>query len=249
MRHPNPQKSLSIQTLAFRTAMPAERFRQLIDGAVAVDPLLNESFIVRDDPSIFRLHGMRQHGDVLLTHCKFAAPIGTRLSLRFREGDRPLVDRLVAALGTEATADKPAGTGSFFPFEDLTVGHCLLAGSGSRSGIKGVDILPAAIESGLDCLWDDLPEVTEELRLIGSMISVLVEGPEIGGPRYQRASQLMQTYEPIRTVWRRGRRLPLIHQAHLPSEDGTNVLRIHFARDQRDGAMVIGWVDDYPMVP
>jgi hypothetical protein len=35
----------------------------------------------------------------------------------------------------------------------------------------------------------------------------------------------------------------------LPSEDGTNVLRIHFARDMRDGAMVIGWIDDYPMTP
>ena len=249
MPKPNSPKSFSIQTLAFRTTMPATRFRQLIEGAIAADRLLNESFIVGEDPSIFRLQGMHQHGDVLLSHCKFAAPVGTRLSLRFRQGDRALVDRLVAALGDEATADQPAGKGSFFPFEDLTVGHCLLAGAAPRSGLKGLDILPSAIESGLDFLWDDLPEITEELRLISDLTAVIVEGPGAGDERYQRAAQLMQTYEPIRTVWRQGRRLPLIHQAHLPSEDGTNVLRIHFAHDMRDGAMVIGWIDDYPMTP
>jgi len=249
MPKPNYHKLLTIQTLAFRTTMSAARFRQLIEGAVATEPLLNESFIVGEDPSIFRLHGMNQHGDMLLSHCKFASPIGTRLSLRFREGDRPLVDRLVAALGDEATADKPAGKGSFFPFEDLTVGHCLLAGAAPRSGLKGLDILPSAVESGLELLWDDLPEITEELRLIGELTAVLVEGHGGGDERYRRAAQLVQTYEPAQTVWRQGRRLPLIHQAHLPSEDGTNVLRIHFTRDMRDGAMVIGWIDDYPMTP
>ena len=249
MPKPNSYKSLTIQTLAFRTTMPAAKFRQLIEGAVASERLLNESFIVGDDPSIFRLHGMSQHGDVLLSHCKFAAPVGIRLSLRFREGDRPLVERLVAALGDEATADQPAGKGSFFPFEDLTVGHCLLAGVSPRSGLKGLDILPSAIESGLDLLWDDLPEVTEELRLVGDLTAVIVEGPAADQSRYERAAQLMHTYAPVRTVWRQGRRLPLVHQAHLPSEDGTNVLRIHFAQDMSDGAMVIGWIDDYPMTP
>ncbi len=34
-----------------------------------------------------------------------------------------------------------------------------------------------------------------------------------------------------------------------PSEEGTNVLRIHFARDRRDGAAVIGWTDEYDMCP
>ena len=249
MPKPNSAKSLTIQTLAFRTTMPAGKFRQLIEAAVATDSLLNESFIVGEDPSIFRMQGMNQFGDVLLSHCRFAAPVGTRLSLRFREGDRPLVERLVAALGDGATADQPAGKGSFFPFEDLTVGHCLQAGAAPRSGLKGLDILPSAIESGLDFLWDDLPEITEELRLISELTSVLVEGPGADQSRYERAAQLMQTYEPVRTVWRQGRRLPLIHQAHLPSEDGTNVLRIHFTRDMRDGAMVIGWIDDYPMTP
>jgi hypothetical protein len=249
MPKPNYHKFLTIQTLAFCTTMSAARFRQLIEDAVATNPLLNESFIAGEDPSIFRLHGMNQHGYVLLSHCKFASPIGTRLSLRFREGDRPLVDRLVAALGDEAMADKPAGKGSFFPFEDLTVGHCLLASAAPRSGFKGLDILPSAVESGLDLLWDDLPEITEELRLIGNLTAVLVEGPGADQSRYKRAAQLMHTYEPVRTVWRQGSRLRLIHQAHLPSEDGTNVLRIHFTRDMCDGAMVIGWIDDYAMTP
>jgi hypothetical protein len=121
MPKPNSTKSFSIQTLAFRTTMPAVRFRQLIEGAVASDRLLNESFIVGDDPSIFRLHGMNQFGDVLLSHCKFAAPVGTRLSLRFREGDRPLVDRLVAALGDEVTSDQPAGKGAEYGVRPLLI--------------------------------------------------------------------------------------------------------------------------------
>ena len=247
MSHPKHRHELSIITLAFRSTMRAATLRHLIEETILKEPLLNESYATGVDPSFFRVQGMSQHGDILISHCKFADPVGIRIAIRHRKGDQPLVDRLVAALGVDVEPVRPAGKGSGYPFEDRTVGHCMLDFSRLR-GVRGVVVMPSAVESGLDCLWDDEKEVLGELRLIGTLAEVLVEGPD-HQPKYRRAAQLMQKYEPVMTVYRDGRRLPLVHQAHLPSEDGTNVLRIHFARDRRDGAAVIGWVDEYDMCP
>ena len=248
MQKSKTRDPLNIVTLAFRSTMRAPTLRNLIEEALLKDPVLNECFITGVDPSLFRIQGMNQHGDIQVSHCKFADPVGIRISIRHRLGDQALADRLVAALGLDVEPVKPAGKGSGYPFEDRSVGHALLDVSRLRD-VRGLVILPSAVESGLDCLWDDEKEIVEELRLIAHTYDILIQGSDAPREKHRRVVQLQQQYKPLMTVWHAGRRLPLVYQAHLPSEDGNSVLRIHFAEEPRTHAFIIGWVDEYSTHP
>lgn len=234
----------AIRTLCFRTTMRAATFRALIDNVVAKDAVLNASFIVGIDPSLFRIMGMDQVGDILMSHCKFADPVGIRLSLRYRLGDQLLMDRLVAALGVEVEPVPSNGKGSFMPFEDRSVGHMLLDLAG-KLPVGRLEILPSAVESGLDCLWDDEGEIKSELALLAKIPVLLLHGGADAAEKMDRVNQLLQKYPPVMTIRHRGRTLPLRHQMHLPSEDGQTVLRLHFARDPETSGFLVGWVDEY----
>jgi len=127
-RHMSPKKSspFTIRTVCFRTTMRAATFRALIEAAVERAAVLNDSFIVGADPSLFRIMGMAQHGDILMSHCKFADPIGIRLAFRYRHGDFAIIDRIIVALGLDIEPAPCMGKGSLMPFEDRSVGHMLL---------------------------------------------------------------------------------------------------------------------------
>lgn len=236
---------LAIRTVCFRTTMRAATFRALIEDAVAQDPVLNGSFIVGPDPSLFRVMGLDQHGDILMSHCNFTGVnLGIRLSLRYRLGDQALMDRLIAALGTEIESVPCRAKGSLLPHEDRSVGHMLLD-LAAKSAATACTILPTAVESGLDCLWDDEQEIKRELALLARIPALLSEGGPEAAENQHRVNQLLQTYAPVMSIRHRGRTLPLRHQMHLPSEDGQTVLRLHFARDPQTRGFVVGWVDEY----
>jgi len=236
---------LAIRTVCFRTTLRPATFRALIEAAVAQDPVLNGSFVVGPDPSLFRVMGMDQRGDILLAHCNFSgANLGIRLSLRYRFGDQAILDRLVAALGVDVEPVPCGVKGSLLPHEDRSVGHMLLDLAG-KSTLAPLQILPSAVESGLDCLWDDEPEIKREFALLAAIPRLLAEGGSEAAENQHRVNQLLQTYEPVMSVRLRGRTLPLNRQMHLPSEDGQTVLRIHFARDPLTRGFVVGWVDEY----
>lgn len=235
----------AIRTACFRTTMPVAKFRALIEAAVAQDPVLNGSFVVGPDPSLFRVMGMDQHGDILLSHCNFkGVNLGVRVSLRYRLGDQAVLDRLVAALGTDVEPVPCGVKGTVLPHEDRSVGHLLLELS-SRKLPGGCEILPTAIESGLDCLWDDESEIKRELALLASIPRLLSQGGPEAAEHQHRVNQLLQTYAPVMSIRHRGRTLPLRYQMHLPSEDAQTVLRIHFARDPETRGFLVGWVDEY----
>ncbi len=236
---------LAIRTVCFSTTMRAATFRALIEEAVAKDPVLNGSFIVGPDPSLFRVMGLDQHGDILMSYCNFtAASMGIRLALRYRQGDQALLDRLVAALGLDVEPVPCKGKGSLMPFEDRSVGHMLLDFA-AKPPLGSLQILPTAVESGLDCLWDDEAEIKSELSLLAAIPTLLLHGGAEAADKMDRVNQLLQTYAPVMAIRHRGRNLPLRHQMHLPSEDGQTVLRLHFARDPGTSGFLVGWVDEY----
>jgi hypothetical protein len=245
-RHMSSKKPspLTIRTVCFRTTMRAATFRALIEAAVERAAVLNDSFIVGADPSLFRIMGMAQHGDILMSHCKFADPIGIRLALRYRLGDQAVLDQLVAALGLDIEPAPCMGKGSLMPFEDRSVGHMLLDVADKLPAGR-LQVLPTAIESGLDCLWDDEKEIKSELKLLAEIPSLLLHGGVDAVEKMDRVNQLLQTYPPVMAIRYRGQTLPLRHQMHLPSEDGQTVLRLHFARDPYSSGFLIGWVDEY----
>lgn len=236
---------LAIRTVCFSTTMRPATFRALIEDAVAKDPVLNGSFVVGPDPSLFRIMGLDQHGDILMSHCDFTrVSMGIRLALRYRQGDQALLDRLVAALGLDVEPVPCKGKGSLMPFEDRSVGHMLLD-IAAKLPAGRLEVLPTAVESGLDCLWDDEAEIKSELKLLAAIPHLLAKGGEEAAEKLDRVNQLLQTYVPVMAIRHRGRTLPLKHQMHLPSEDAQTVLRIHFARDPESSGFIVGWVDEY----
>ena len=242
----SPKKSspLAIRTLCFTTPMRASSFRIIIESAILRGAAYSDSFIVGVDPSFFRIMGMDQHGDILMSHCKFADPIGIRLSFRFRQGDFAIIDRIIVALGLDIEPAPCMGKGSLMPFEDRSVGHMLLD-LADKLPTDRLKVLPTAIESGLDCLWDDEKEIKSELKLLAEIPTLLLHGGIDAVEKMDRVNQLLQTYPPVMAIRYRGQTLPLGHQMHLPSEDGQTVLRLHFARDPYSSGFIVGWVDEY----
>ena len=245
-RHMSPKKSspLTIRTLCFTTPMRATSFRIIVESAILREAAYGDSFIVGADPSLFRIMGMAQHGDILMSHCKFADPIGIRLAFRYRHGDFAIIDRIIVALGLDIEPAPCMGKGSLMPFEDRSVGHMLLDVADKLPAGR-LQVLPTAIESGLDCLWDDEKEIKSELKLLAEIPSLLLHGGVDAVEKMDRVNQLLQTYPPVMAIRYRGQTLPLRHQMHLPSEDGQTVLRLHFARDPYSSGFLIGWVDEY----
>jgi len=242
----SPKKSspLTIRTLCFTTPMRATSFRIIVESAILREAAYGDSFIVGADPSLFRIMGMGQHGDILMSHCKFADPIGIRLAFRYRHGDFAIIDRIIVALGLDIEPAACMGKGSLMPFEDRSVGHMLLDVADKLPAGR-LQVLPTAIESGLDCLWDDEKEIKSELKLLAEIPSLLLHGGVDAVEKMDRVNQLLQTYPPVMAIRYRGQTLPLRHQMHLPSEDGQTVLRLHFARDPYSSGFLIGWVDEY----
>ena len=144
----SPKKSspLAIRTLCFTTPMRASSFRIIIESAILRGAAYSDSFIVGVDPSFFRIMGMDQHGDILMSHCKFADPIGIRLSFRFRQGDFAIIDRIIVALGLDIEPAPCMGKGSLMPFEDRSVGHMLLD-LADKLPTDRLQVLPTAIGS------------------------------------------------------------------------------------------------------
>ena len=242
----SPKKSspLAIRTVCFTTTMRPSTFRAIIEAAIEREAAIGDSFVVGVDPSFFRIMGMDQHGDILMSHCKFADPIGIRLSFRFRQGDFAIIDRIIVALGLDIEPAPCMGKGSLMPFEDRSVGHMLLD-LADKLPMDRLKVLPTAIESGLDCLWDDEKEIKSELKLLAEIPTLLLHGGIDAVEKMDRVNQLLQTYPPVMAIRYRGQTLPLGHQMHLPSEDGQTVLRLHFARDPYTSGFIVGWVDEY----
>lgn len=242
----SPRKSSphAILTASYLTTMQPTTFRTLIEEAVAREPLLNGSFIVGDDPALFRITGMDQRGDILLSHCDFSGvDLGTRLALRYRRGDQALLDRLIVALGMDLKPVPRAPQGCVLPHEGRTVGHVLLE-IAAKLAPSGLRILPSAIESGLDCQWDDEAEIRTELALLAAIPTLLLQGGEEAPRKMQRVHQLLQGYPPLMAIRHHQQTLPLRHRMHLLAEDGQTTLRLHFARDPWSEGFMVGWVDE-----
>ena len=242
---PKKSSALAIRTVCFTTTMRPATFRALVEGAIEREAAYTDCFIVGVDPSLFRIMGMGLHGDMLMSHCNFtAASMGIRLALRYRQGDQAVMDRIIAALGTDVEPVPCQGKGSLMPFEDRSVGHMLMDLSAKLPAAR-LQVLPTAVESGLDCLWDDENEIKSELSLLAAIPTLLLHGGVEAAEKMDRVNQLLQTYPPVMSIRNRGRTIPMRHQRHLPSEDGQTVLRLHFARDPESSGFIVGWVDEY----
>jgi len=225
------------------TPLSAERFRDMLETLVSTDPAFNTSFLMGKYADGLRIGGLDQHGDIVIRH--HALPEGKTVNLEFRLGDAALVAKIYGHFGSKLTlvAPKDDGENELFP----NLGHFLdsLQMSKLRNSIVFAE---SAIESALDCGFDEYDEVLEELVFLKLMNGFAkVHGYKENKDRH-RYLQAKRHHKDPRISLYLGQKVQLHQRLHIRSMKFDNVLRLHFATLPRN-RFLIGFVDEYTDCP
>jgi hypothetical protein len=225
------------------TPLSAERFRDMLETLVSTDPAFNTSFLIGKDADALRIGGLDQHGDIVIRH--HALPEGKTVNLEFRLGDAALVAKIYGYFGSELKLIGPKVEGEDELFPNL--GHFM--DSLRMSKLKQSIILAeSAIESALDCGFDEYDEVLEELVFLKLMNGFAkVHGYKENKDRH-RYLQAKRHHKDPRISLYLGQKVQLHQRLHIRSMKFDNVLRLHFATLPRN-RFLIGFVDEYTDCP
>lgn len=225
------------------TSLSAERFRDMLEGLVNTDPAFNTSFLMGNYADGLRIGGLDHHGDIVIRY--HALPEGKTVGLEFRLGDAGLVAKIYGHFGSKLTLTEPKDDGENETFPNL--GHFLdsLRMSKLKQSILFAD---SAIESALDCGFDEYDEILEELVFLKLMNGFAkVHGYRENKDRH-RYLQAKRHHKQPRIVLHQGKKLPLPHRLHIRSLKFDTTLRLHFATLPRN-RFLIGFVDEYSECP
>ena len=226
------------------TSLSAERFRDMLEALVSTEPAFNNSFLMGKYAEGLRIGGLDQHGDIVIRH--HALPEGKTVHLEFRLGDAGLVAKIYGHFGSQLTlvGPKDGGEDELFP----NLGHFLdsLRMSKLRHSIVFAD---SAIESALDCGFDEYDDILEELVFLKLMNGFAkVHGYRGENKDRNRYLQAKRHHKQPHIVLHEGQKLRLPHRLHIRSLKFDTTLRLHFAALPRN-RFLIGFVDEYSECP
>jgi len=113
----------------------------------------------------------------------------------------------------------------------------------------GIVFADSAIDSALDCGFDEYDEVLEELVFLKLMNGFAkVHGYRGENKDRHRYLQAKRHHKQPRIVLHQGQKLPLPHRLHIRSLKFDTTLRLHFAALPRN-RFLIGYVDEYDECP
>jgi hypothetical protein len=225
------------------TPLSAERFRDMLETLVSTEPAFNTSFLMGKYAEGLRIGGLDQHGDIVIRHHAMAE--SKTVHLEFRLGDAALVAKIYGYFGSELKLIGPKYEGEDELFPNL--GHFM--DSLRMSKLKQSIILAeSAIESALDCGFDEYDEVLEELVFLKLMNGFAkVHGYKENKDRH-RYLQAKRHHKDPRISLYLGQKVQLHQRLHIRSMKFDNVLRLHFATLPRN-RFLIGFVDEYTDCP
>ena len=233
----------NLQVRRYSTPLAAGEFNYHIDRIVHGEPLFNLCFLTQERLDWMRIGGTELHGDIAIRHSKL--PAENIVTVEFRNGDTNLADKIAQILSNELEPAPPRTVSDDDPFENLA--HFLETLKGCKLKRK-IIITDSAIESGLECAFDEYDEVVQELHFLSIMES-LARHPGFkehkDRPRYIQAKR--RHNRPI-VALHDGAKVQLAQRIHIRSAKYDNVLRIHFAELPRN-RYLIGYVDEYCDVP
>ena len=226
------------------TSLSAERFRDRLDDLVHSDPAFNASYLLGQRADGLRIGGFEQYGDILVRH--HTRPEGKTVDLEFRLGDAALIAKIYSHFGNELvlTGPKEETESDLFP----NLGHFLdsLRVSKLRHSIFFAE---SAIDSALDCGFDEYDEVLEELVFLKLMNGFAkVHGYRGENKDRHRYLQAKRHHKQPCIVLHQGKKLPLPHRLHIRSLKFDTTLRLHFATLPQN-RFLIGFVDEYSDCP
>ena len=233
-----------LEVRQYETVLSAERFRDMLESLVSTDAAFNTSFLMGKYADGLRIGGLDQHGDIVIRY--HALPEGKTVNLEFRLGDAALIAKIYGHFGSKLTLTGPKDDGENEMFPNL--GHFLdsLRMSKLRYSIVFAD---SAIESALDCGFDEYDEVLEELVFLKLMNGFAkVHGYRGENKDRNRYLQAKRHHKDPCIVLHEGQKLRLPHRLHIKSMKFDNVLRLHFTTLPRN-RFLIGFVDEYTDCP
>lgn len=232
-----------LQIRRYSTSLAAGEFNYHVNRIVHGDQIFNLCFLTEAREDWMRIGGVELHGDIAIRHYKL--PDTNIVTVEFRNGDTALADRIIQQLGGELEPAPPRPDSDENPFENLahfleTLKECKLK--------RKIIISDSAIESGLECVFDEYDEVVQELHFLSIMES-MAKYPGFkehkDRPRYLQAKERHK--RPF-VALHEGAKVQLVHRIHIRSAKYDNFLRIHFAHLPRN-RYLIGYVDEYCDVP
>jgi len=228
----------------YETSLSAERFRDMLETLVSTEPDFNHSFLMGKYAEGLRIGGLAQHGDILIWHHAMAE--GKTVHFQFRLGDASLVAKIYGYFGSELKLVGPKDEGEDELFPNL--GHFLdsLRMSKLKQSIIFAD---SAIESALDCGFDEYDEILEELVFLKLMNGFAkVHGYRGENKDRHRYLQAKRRHKHPHVCLYQGQKLRLPHRLHIRSLKFDTTLRLHFAALPWD-RFLIGYVDEYSECP
>jgi hypothetical protein len=226
------------------TSLSAERFRDMLEKLVSTEPAFNNSFLMGKYAEGLRIGGLDQQGDILIRHHALAE--GKTVQLQFRLGDASLVAKIYGHFGSQLKLVGPKDDAETEMFPNL--GHFLdsLRMSKLKQSIVFVD---SAIESALDCGFDEYDDILEELVFLKLMNGFAkVHGYRGENKDRNRYLQAKRHHKQPHIVLHEGQKLRLPHRLHIRSLKFDTTLRLHFAALPRN-RFLIGYVDEYSECP
>lgn len=226
------------------TSLSAERFRDMLETLVSTEPAFNNSFLMGKYAEGLRIGGLDQHGDILIRH--HAVAEGKTVHLQFRLGDASLVAKIYGYFGSELKLVGPKDEGEDELFPNL--GHFLYSLRMSKLK-QSIIFADSAIESALDCGFDEYDEILEELVFLKLMNGFAkVHGYRGENKDRHRYLQAKRRHKHPHIVLHQGQKLRLPHRLHIRSLKFDTTLRLHFAALPRN-RFLIGYVDEYSECP
>ena len=227
------------------TTLTLPALQKIIETHLQSNDLLNSLWLVPSSEHAFELHGLNLHGRIQVYH--FCIPDLKQeaiITLEFCKGDEAIVAQLVKSL-TAPEADKihtKKILGEKCRNSDSELAAYLTNFVNHQDQINTLHITSTAIEMARHCSWFNEAELTEELDFLTEL------HPDHGNYKEslrQRKEQVLQVWPQSKTIWFRGSKIKLCHQAHIVCSVTDAVLALHFAYLPQTKEIIIGYMHQY----
>lgn len=227
----DPQRGSDILRRTLDSQLSGTELRALVERALELDHNFNDSFLDGESGDRFRIAGLDQQGDMVLTTHKEGRAY--RTEVQFRRADREKFDALMNLLADDAKVRRKPS--------EMEGGELLffIRRGGALSG--KVLFANSAIESALDC----------EFAEMGQLVSFMMNLDRAAEHRRRRTPTGMdgeieyylvdRRPKRVMVTYHEGKRVELIHEVCLIGEEADLHLKIHFAWLPKEKVHLIGW--------
>lgn len=227
----DPRRGNDILRRTLDSQLSGKELRALVERALELDYNFNESFLDGENGDRFRIAGLDQTGDMVLTTHKEGRAY--RTEVQFRRADREKFDALMNLLADDAKvrrkpSESEGGELLFF-----------IRRNGPLS--NKVIYAESAVESALDCEFAELDQLLTFMINLERARVHRRSGEPTGMDGEIEHYLLDRRPKRVMTTLHKGKRVELIHEVCLIGENEDLHLKVHFAWLPDEKVHLVGW--------